>query len=96
MAYTLKLDVVSPDGDNHVSYVQILDDSNNIVGSICVPYSGNDEQFNTDLNSKLTDAITKIEAKKTITDKVTTLLSAVDPTQIISTIQTAQSVKSIK
>jgi hypothetical protein len=78
MAYTFKLDKISPDGAGHVAYVKLLD-SETEIASFCIPYSDDDEIFQAALTIKSRPIIEKKEAQKSLEVKIATLLSGLNP-----------------
>jgi len=86
MAYIFKLDTVSPDGDNHAAYVQLVDAAapDKVIANICVPYASDDVKFAADLESKMKAAIAKLELNKSVSTKIASVISAIDPAKITS------------
>jgi hypothetical protein len=87
MAYSIELDNVSPEtitGDKHVAYVKIIDidNSNKVIGTVCVSYSGGDNDFQLALETKIKASIARYEAKKTTEASVSAVLNNLDMTKI--------------
>jgi hypothetical protein len=98
MAYKFTIDNISPDGNGHVAYVKLIDESkpDDVLANVCVHYAGDDSAFTAALEAKMQAAITKIEAKKTATDAITSLINAVDTSKIKTAAVESLSSKEIK
>lgn len=87
MAYSIELDNVSPEtiaGTQHVAYVKVIDvdDSNKVIGTVCVSCSGGDNDFQLALEEKIKASIAKYEAKKAVEASISAALSNLDMAKI--------------
>jgi hypothetical protein len=87
MAYSIELDNVSPEtiaGTQHVAYVKVIDidDSNKVIGTICVSKSSDDNAFQLALETKIKASIARYEAKKAVEASISAALSNLDMAKI--------------
>lgn len=84
MALIFQLDKICVDGDNHVAYVRLVDDTapDHPIGEACIPYSGNAEAFQAAVEAKFAPTIAAQSAKVSAAAEVGTILSKIDATKI--------------
>lgn len=74
------LDKVCPDGDAQVAYVHLLDDeSGEIIGMVCVPYTGNGERFRQAVQEKFKALLQQYKEQKNIKNEIQEILNDVIP-----------------
>jgi len=75
------LDQVQPDRDRYVAYVQLQDDSGNVLETASIPYSGDAAALRSAVVNRFDSALSKEAARKQVEDEVRAALATVDITK---------------